>query len=272
MVAWNETDYVTKSKELAAKVATTQGSINDASVKVAREFGLNPDEIRTLVRLTNVSMFQHKFAAMSGDVDRMVEFDVGDPEQVIRKLAEDAASVPQTASITNDKLAFELPDMMREKRLGGVFDTEKVAEAYEPIPEKPLRRDHALLAATKLAAEFDVERRIAGQRWEDKLAQLAQTFRRAPGYGPALEDFEKDAYAEFGDDAVPELTQLWENLRKGEYTPAESEKIAEVQDRHLTDDTAELRLLKEAVDARHHYVKFTRSAEKIAQLARNPRV
>jgi hypothetical protein len=258
---WNESEFVERAKDIALQHVTTKKSINELSMKVARENSLNPDEIRTLVRLSNVSTFQECFKRKS-DGDKMVEFDVGDPEQVIRKFAEEASEVPQSANIFNDKLAEEIPDLMREKRLGHKFDdAEKVASEFVPAPEKPMRRDLAILALRKLAEDFNVEQIAAGRRWEDKIAALAQTFKRAPGYGPKLDDFEKDAYAEFGHDAVPELKQLWADLRRGEYAELINEKVAELQDRRVTEETPELALLKEAVDARHAYVKFRNGLE-----------
>jgi len=265
-MSWDESMFVTRAKEIAAQHVTSKKSINDLAMKVAQDHSLNPEEIRTLVRLSNVATFQEVFQRKN-DGDKMVEFDVGDPEQIIRKFAVEANTVPQSANIENDKLASEIPDLMREKRLGGVFDVEKTAGEFEPVVERPLRHDLALIAGRKLAENFEIERFSAGRRWEEKIAALAKVFRRAPGYGPKFEEFEKDAYAEFGQDVLPELTQLWENMRSsGTYSPLTNEKVALLQDRRVTDGTAELALLKEAVEARHAYVKFGNGLETLKSL------
>lgn len=259
MATWTEADYTRRAAEVAREFTTSRRPLNDLCEKVARDEALNPEEIRTLVRLSNVAAFQGLFKdkASQGHPDRMVEFDVGDPEAVIQRIQASVASPPQPASIHNDKLAFEVPDQMREIRLGRAFDSSKKLAA-EDAPERPVRKDLAVLAARKFAAEFDVERLCAGQRWEVQMEKLASAFRKAPGYGPSFTAFVKDAFSEFGERCRPELQELARELRQGALPL--SEKVAQLAGAHLTGESLELQLLGEALDARDAYLKFERGA------------
>ena len=260
MACWDENEYVRRADEIADLYVTSKRPLDELATKVAKDETLNPDEIRTLVRLANVATFKKLFKdkGEKGGPDRMVEFPTGDPENVIHNLVQEAQTPPMSANINNDKLASEIPDMMREKRQGFKFaPMEKTAADGEFVPaaEKVPKADMVVLALRKLAENFEVEAIVAGNRWEDKLAQLANTFRRPAGYGPALDAFEKDAYAEYGTDVQPELSQLHHVLRTP-YVKLPLEKVAELQERHVSDSTPELCLLKEARTARAEYHKF----------------
>lgn len=257
MPSWNEAEYVSRANEVARQFVVEKKPLNDLCEKLARDEAMNPDEIRTLVRLSNVAAFQHLFKDKQGD--KMVEFDVGNPESVIQRIQSSVDDPPQPANIHNDKLAQECPDMMREIRLGRKFD-EAVKLAHEEVPERPMKRDLAVILGRKLAAEFDVERRVHGNVWEQNLRKLAQVFRRAPGYGQSFGEFEKAALAEFGLDAVPELTQLREDARLSAAT-YDTEKVAHLQERHVHEESPELATFRVAVDARHAYVKMSRAKE-----------
>jgi hypothetical protein len=259
MPTWNEAEYIGRSSAIAHDFVTTRKPLSDLCEKVAREEALSPDEIRTLVRLSNVAAFQEIFRekARANDPDRMVEFDVGDPEAVIQRIRDSVANPPRPATALNDKLAGAIPDEMRAIRLGLSPEPptfEKAAAEVEP--PRPLRVDRAILTLRKLASELAIERQLAGNRWESSLSKLARVFRKVPGYGPSYLAFEKDAWSEHGLTALPEVTFLRETLRLPPPAP-DAEKIAFIAARHLTRKTAELELLREAVSDREAFVKLT---------------
>lgn len=269
MTRWNEAEYVERAGRIAHDHAVSKKSLNDLSEKVARDENLQPDEIRTLVRLANVATFQELFKRKD-DGDKMIEFEAGDPEAVIHRIVDSANQAPQTANIHNDKLAsaWDVPDQMMETRLGHKFDApvqEKVAS--DEVVERPMRRDLAVLAMRKLAEEFAVERVSAGQRWEAALDKLAAEFRKAPGYGPEYAAFEKDAFADHGTDVIPELTCLRASLKLAALM-VDTSKVASLQERHVTEDTQPLRLLKQALAIRDDYEKFTAGLAWIEKNAR----
>lgn len=261
MARWNESEFVQRAGRIAHDHAVTKKPINELSEKVARDENLQPDEIRTLVRLANVEAFKELFKRKD-DGDKMVEFETGDPEAVIHRIVDSAQNAPQSANISNDKMASEwdAPDLMVEKRYGRKYDApaqeKTAAELNASYTPTPMRQDLAVLALRKLAEEFEVERLSAGQRWEDALTKIAREFRKAPGYGPNFVMFEKDALADYGMDAWPELAGIRETLKLSMELPAPT-KIASLQDRHVTENTKELKLLKEAMEIREDYERFT---------------
>jgi hypothetical protein len=259
MPRWSESEFIKHAQGIAEQHLVSKKSLNEVSQKFAAENNLNPEEIRTLVRLANVATFQRMFQQKDGSPDRMVEFATGDPEEVIRNMVTSASEPMQTANIHNDKLASEVPDLMREKRLGKKFDappveTEKLASETE-YPEKPAREDIVVMNLRKLASEFTLARITAGAQWEEKLAALTQVFKRAPGYGPKFADFEKQAWADLGSDAAPEMALLYEELKVKHAAP-ELEKVAFLQERVVVEDTPELKLLRQAHEARQTYLKM----------------
>lgn len=256
MPRWTETDYLKYAQTIAEQHVVAKKSLNELSQKFASEHGLNPEEIRTLVRLANVATFQELFKRKD-DGDKMIEFDTGDPESVIRSMVDQAKSPPQTANINNDKLAGEVPDMMRDKRRGFSDAPEeeiKTASDVEVVP--PARPDIVAMTLSKLASEFNIARLSAGMRWEQKLGELTKVFRRAPGYGPKFIDFEKSAWAHSDTDVAPEMAFLYEEL-KIDSPPMSLEKVSMLQERYLAEETPELKLLKEACVARQEHQKMT---------------
>jgi hypothetical protein len=253
MPTWNENEYVRRASEIAREFATVKKPLNDLCEKVARDEAMNPDEIRTLVRLANVAAFQEIFKGKEGD--KMVEFDVGNPESVISRIQSSVEDPVQSANIHNDKLGHEIPDQMKEVRLGRKFD-EQVKVASEDYVERAPRKDLVIVAMRKMAAEFEIERQVKGNRWESLVQKLAMTFRRAPGYGPDFSKFATDAFAEFGDEARPELETIASAARISGYYLPEAEKVAALAEHHVVEETPELRTLKLALEARTAYVKI----------------
>lgn len=259
MPRWNESEYIKHAQALAEQHLVTKKSLNELSEKFSCDNNLNPEEIRTLVRLANVATFQELFKRKDGG-DKMIEFDTGDPEAVIRNVVSKASEPPQTANINNDKLAGEVPDMMKEKRLGQKFDAIPEAEKVAEYTEKPAREDIVVMNLRKLASEFTIAKLSAGNQWEEKLAALTKAFKRAPGYGPKFSEFEKHAWADLGPDAAPEMAVLYEELRIKRPAPG-AEKVSHLQERLVVEETPELKLLREAHEARQTYQKMAGALE-----------
>lgn len=256
MARWNENEFIKHAQSIAQQHLVTKKSLNELSEKFASENSLNPEEIRTLVRLANVATFQELFKNKN-DGDKMVEFETGDPEAVIRRMVSASSEAPQSANIGNDKLAGELPDLMKDKRRGFSLanpEPEKVAADADAV--KPARTDVVVMSLRKLSSEFSIEKLAAGARWEEELGKLVTSFKRAPGYGPEFSSFEKEAWASFGSDVAPEMAFLYEELRLNKAPPA-SEKVALLMERVAVSDTKELGILKEAVEARKTFQKMS---------------
>lgn len=252
MGVWTEDEFVTRAKTLAKAYVGTKTPLNDLVEKVAREAELTPDSIRTLGRLTNVAVFQEVFQqkAAASDPDRMVEFEPGDPEVVIQRVVKSAAV---QAAAAEEKVAGlrELPDMMRELRTPYEVSEKVASEEAAPV-ERSAPRQLEIMRLRKMADELDVTAKMTSDRWETGVSKLAAVFRKAPGYGPSYQEFEKAALAELGASAVPELNTVREELRLPPLTIS-AEKIASYADHHASADTAELRACGELIRTREQY-------------------
>jgi hypothetical protein len=263
MVNWHEEQYVKQAQTLAQRHVQTSKPINELAVKVATDHAMSPDEIRTLVRLANVAVFQELFKRKD-DGDKMVEFETGDPEAVIQRLVAAQNAPLETATVDNDKLAFEVPDQMRAKRYAGVTLPDEPWNRAAVEKTAAARPDLSVMALRKVEDEFTVRKHAAAQAWEATLTKLAHLLRAAPGYGMTYEDFEKDAYAEFGTDAEPELTYL----RELTHRPAGSlaaEKVAALQEYHAVDETPALDMFKAAHAERSEYVRLEKGMAWVAE-------
>lgn len=251
MSVWTEDQFAARAKELAKAHVGAKTPLNDLIEKVAREAELTPDAIRTLGRFANVAVFQEMFSqkAAAADPDRMVEFEPGDPEVVIQRVVK-SAQIQAAAQPEETKTAAAIPDMMRSVR-GYATTLEKVADYTEP-EERQAPKQLQTLRLRKMADELEVTVKVAGQRWEDAIQKLAYAFKKAPGYGPSYDEFEKSALAEWGLGVLPELTALRQDLRLPTLRIT-SEKVASFSDRHVVSDTPELTQLSAAIAARENY-------------------
>lgn len=269
MPRWNETEFIQHAQGIAAQHVVSKKSLNELSQKFAADHALNPDEIRTLVRLANVATFQELFKRKD-DGDKMVEFDTGDPEAVIRNLVREGAGPKETANIMNDKLAAdvspELPDLMREVRFGRKFDEPAEEKVAAETAEPPARTDVVIMSLRKLEAEYTNEKIAAGQHWESTLDTLTASFKRAPGYGPDFKNFVKTAWAAYEDDLAPELAYLSDALRHDPYADlAPLAKLASARDHVLVESSPQLELLQQAVASRKRYEKMASALEWVAK-------
>lgn len=260
MPNWNEKEFIERAKSLAKAHVGGERTINDLTEKMARDHALGPDEIRTLVRMTNVQVFGEKFASMDGG-DKMVSFEVGEPEQVIQRIIDSVASPPvESANVHNDPHADSIPDYMQEVRLGGQFDgpAEKVASLTDEESVKAPSRESFILSSRKLAEDLHIEQTISGLAWEDSIKAAHDNVRRSYDFGQKLASLEVDAFATHGEEIRAEVNALRSELRLPE-SAITSEKVAHLQEHHQPRESKELGLLKEAYDARLNYTKFQKA-------------
>lgn len=264
MPNWNEDQYTAKAQGLASAHVHQKAGLSDLVEKTAREHGMNQDEIRTLARMTNVAVFQEMFRSKKASEDRMVEFETVDPEQVISRITKVAKSGDHGdcgcgcggAGSCDVKVAsaFELPDLRKAP-----LEAEKVAgELEEREAPKPLQ----IMRLRKLASVLEADAISANYRWDLAVNGLARSLKKAAGYGPDFNEFEKDAYATAGMDALPELTAIRQELRMPAPTP-NGEKVASLQDRHLVTDGPLINKFRDARAARETYVKLSSSLAEV---------
>ena len=114
----------TKSKleKLSENVVGLSKSSGDSLVNsvlsVLKDNPMNPEQIRRLVEMTNTSKFLDEFADTSGD-DRFVDFDVLNPEDVIRRFL---GRVPDGAKVDSKSKSLSIT---MEKMPGGTLVTKR---------------------------------------------------------------------------------------------------------------------------------------------------
>lgn len=251
MPNWTEGEYTKKAGELAERSVAIKRPITDLVEKVAREVALNPDEIRTLTRMTNVAAFQVHFRSKTG-ADRQVEYPVGDAEEIIARIHAQPV-LPETANVSNDKMAS-----YEDFDLAPRVEMEKVAFEEPVAPTRYENPVHLQRKLERTREEFMTSKISKEGLWEDTLASIHHMTRLAPGYGrldPA--ELEKDAFATYGMDVLPELIALRELSNETlQWTP---EKVAELQEYHTAKHPALMEAVKIAMAARKDYALLARA-------------
>ena len=245
-------------EEFVAQGGTT--SINDLAVKVAREEGLNPEGIRTVVRLANVTAFEQTFEkrSQSGSKDRMIEFAVGDPELVIEQLhagvkeAQVRTKIESKYNRTNDYYG----DINYEREL-----LEKTATAIPGIELTRETVNHPSSAEIGLLFKraedkMKQEQSMAAHVWETSLKKAASLLVALDSRISARDAFEKNAVSTLGADIYPEIKMVhkYTSPKGSDSVPLSGVKTAEVMRTHIASDLNDqrpiLELLKEAREAR----------------------
>lgn len=254
---WTRRQFEEAAQQIGNAHTASNGttSINDLALKVAQDNGLNPEGIRTVVRLANVAVFENMFgkAAENKAPDRMFDFTVGDPEQVIQQLGSDVkqAHLAKTASAKDSY--DRTVDYYSDLRMAG--HTKTAAEIVHVGVEHGNARKVSpleLSAMYKRAEELMLEQqRLAEQVWLSNMEKAAQTLRVSfpqPGEHAA---FEKDAIALEGAQVVPELRMLRTLVHNKLASDLlmDMQKVAAVQEQHLAQPTASTRTVLEFIKA-----------------------
>lgn len=207
---WIRTDYEKAAEQIGKAFVTNKGeaSINDLSLKIAQDQGLNPDGIRTLVRLANVSAWEQNFEKLSTEkaADRNVEFELGDPEIVISQLQNSAREAQSSEKIaaaycrTRDyygDVEYEQPPLEKT-----------AAEIAPPLREKLPPRHEVVHLLKRAEDKIRDELGMAQHRWMSSLEKAAKLLVANDSRIVARSVFEKDAASILGESILPELRMV----------------------------------------------------------------
>jgi hypothetical protein len=247
---WNRQQFESAAQEIGNTHTSSGGaqSVNDLALKLAQHNGLNPEGIRTLVRLSNVAVFENMFgkAASEGAPDRMFNFTVGDPEQVISQLGglaqADTSGLGKVASDESYDRALDYYGSMKQAPL-----TKTASETVHIGVERAVGPDvHPveLKAMFKRAGEImRDQQRQAEIAWGDKLEKAAQLMRVTYVGKMAVDNFEKNAVAALGADVLPELKMLrhYNSMDMSAGLLGDPEKVAHVIEYHVSVQDPECR-------------------------------
>ncbi|RLC86819.1 MAG: hypothetical protein DRJ03_07630 [Chloroflexi bacterium] len=257
---WKRKQYEDAALQIAKDFTASEGTstINELSTKVARDNNLDAEGIRTMVRLANVSAFQELFSKKASDGDRMIEYDLGDPEMVVSTLyAETKEKVASAGDMSSSSSGYD-------RHLDYFGALEKIAEEDEeeesseesdsdaPMVDKK-KIKHLFGKAKKKMEEQEKEARAS---WMRNMEDASQTL-RVVGVESSFnkEAFDRDAICLVGDDVLPELRALNLFTRGDKDLPvAGNIKTAHIRDMHVvvpnTHTDQLLKFIKEAHAAR----------------------
>lgn len=269
MAHWDKAALEAEAAKIAsayrAGVQQNGSSINDLAAKFAREQNLTEQQIERLVRATNVAMFDQEYGALkqAGAPDRIVEFETGDPEVVIRELYKQAT--PVTAKVASSARYPDLTDQLAFYRGRPTLPLQKVASAQENLSaierilgkEPPVERQ--LMRLQKVAEELAVKIKHTELLWNTTMQTLGSNQRQLYFNRNA---FEKNALALHGEDVLPELNMLRAERKLPALNIPEG-KFAELQDRLVGETTPDTNLLKLAAKAREDYQLFLAGREAV---------
>ena len=276
---WQRKQYEDAAAEIGKQYATSEGdeSINNLSVKVARDNNLNPEGIRTLVRLANVSAFQELFTKCADD-DRMIEYQVGEPELVISQLYQETKTAAAAEQVPDsyDRTADYYGDLPRNFEKVAEEEEKEIADEEleeESDPDAPIvDKKRVKLLFSKSEDKIKEEAKEAEYRWVSCIEKAAQTLRVVAGSTSKFDKFafERDMVAAGGEGIVTELKALSLYTGTNGQPLCGGTKIAHVLEHHapLLDDTGKsiLEFLKEASEVRVHRDKCYNGLAILAQM------
>ena len=254
-----ENDFDEAAGRAVNRFLSGGSKLADAVAEEAVHGSMNPDQIERLVQAANTMAFLRMMEERKsqGAGDLLHEFDPTDARHIIQMIvgAEDAPPVGHAPPGPEGSFgADELPDEMAAVRHppNGAPEMEGADGAKDAPKDKPKgeeKDEEKNKAKEEKAAALRANRmrKLAGIL-EDQYAALKGRFKRA--HAPLnFADFEKDALAECGSAVGVHVLNA---MREERGLPAldhgaAREKVAALADRHVADDTEELRLFGQIV-------------------------
>jgi len=268
---WQRSNYEEAAQRIGKEFSDNRGnntvSINQLATKVARDNNLNPEGIRTMVRLANVAVFEEIFHKQAGD--KMFEFEVGDPEVVINTLYQETKIAMDGMANTPTNYNFDADyygDFVNEK---APVQSIKIAEVLpeESVYISPVAIKQRCMQAQEKIAMEEKEHAV---EWIDALEKAAKLFNVLSPSTPESITLEKDALAIIGEKAVPELTVFRELTGKcTKYALLGGKSVNEVLDKHIANPSIPsqsiIHMLKEAQNAREQVAVCKQGLKWLAQ-------
>jgi len=232
--------------------AVVSSYLNDATpleqgvVKMALDQGLNPDQIKNLVQLSNM-MAHLKLFDQKSDGDKVIEFEPADPTSVLQNVYKEEPESEEVDVSSSDpgreqdmfggmsELLDKVKDMLGKNEASGSLPEENVdttiedpTEELSPINENPQKKQMLIIKIRKVAEDLNDKKLQCAYEYKEELDKIATTFAKL--YGPSLDDFEKDAMSARGHAAIPVLSDIRRCLRMSALSEGALVKSARVVD------------------------------------------
>lgn len=265
-----KSDFEKAAEKIASQFVAPEceQTLNQLSQKVASDNNLNPDQIRTMVRLANVSVFGKLFQTKTGS-DRDIKFEPGDAEVVIDALYDDAKSLKVGGSV---KTAYD----RTMDYYGDVYAVEQVKEASfaasgDVRDTKPRYSKPELAMQLKRAADrFDMEGKQASQRWKMAMETAVSCYRKTHGLklAEAFPTFEANVLSANAD-VAPEVQALRAMVLGDKVASYSDAKLAALQEHHVAAFDADAReifqYIKTAAVSRMTFEECDRCKRKVKE-------
>lgn len=191
-------------KKLADAVAsdfvTQDIPLNTSIHKLAQSMDMNHEQIRRLCEAANNATFNQIFSSKDKTAaDRIVEFDVADPDKIVGSFIREAAPVS-----TKHASLYEYRELARTDE-----GLTKVAEVplAEPAASTFTYKDKNTVR--KMVDNLRMEKMSCELAYADAVALLDKSFKRLYD-APSFDTFQKEACQLHGPEALPELNALRE--------------------------------------------------------------
>lgn len=241
------TDFEQAAQKIADSFVASKGemSINKLATDIAKTAGLNPEGIRTMVRIANVATFQKLFQTKTGE-DRMIEFEVGDPEIVVNNLFADAKGVIKQASVEEyDRRKDYYGDFPSNEKIAE-YPVKKLEETKHPTSSR-----YAKYIIKEAQERVRQDKNQLEYRWLESMEKAAQLLRLvSEDKVSEMSAYETDALSKFGSEVLPELKILHFMVQKERNGFLyDHEKVASIIETNISLDKQRFRNV-------HSYVKI----------------
>jgi hypothetical protein len=270
-------------------------SIDDSILEKARDMLMNSDQVRRLVEMANTSAFLELFKGKSGD-DKMVEFKVADPSEILKKYYSSvpdnspaksvvSISVQELDPVSDDSVFFD--DIASDKTACGCEDSKYDKSTYDKddsmfsLEVDPDDEDLKLDKVASFNKAKDPYSKFRAMDIRDSLLtklahydystsdladDVARNYKGIYSRNKHAE-LELNSLARFGNSAIPFLQMVRGRLGMNKIArPLSQEEYITLADRHIVEDSADLRKVASAIEGIAEFMKITRAIEKVKEV------
>jgi len=226
--------------------------LHESIVKIAKDNQMNPEQIKRLVEASNTTTFLNEFKSKDGN-QRMVEFDVANPDKVIDEALASGSSASDKAPSISITISVDpnagLHDTIDDENMPMPElepSTEKAASYSEGFFLQSTEKTASLNSHTKYQIKESLLTKIADCNYqaEDIADEIALSYRGIYTQEKHA-SFETDAFSMYGNEAIPGLQLVRNRLGLSKIARKLSPQEAYLlKDRHITDGTHSSNLTK----------------------------
>lgn len=250
-------------------------SLHNAATKVAKDNQMNPEQIKRLVEAANTTAFLNEFKGKSGN-QRMVEFDVADPDKVIDEALGDSSassvsphkspSISITISVDPDSSLHDsvvdenisLPDIG-----GGESKTASYLGMGLGINSEPKETPMDVHKVAQVKESLLTKVADCNYRASDLADEIYANYKGIYG-GEKYAQFEMDAFSLYGNSAIPALQMVRNRLGMDKIARTLSpQQEFFLSDRHVvgSGNTTNLTKLAKILDLVGEYTKLSAAVD-----------